>query len=872
MTDAAVPRVEALLEHARWARSLARELVGGDVHQAEDLAQEALAAALSRPLQDEERAQGWMARVLRNRRVSNLRREDARTRAEPRAARAEALPSTLDLVEQAETQRRLVACVLSLEEPYRRVVLLRWFGDLPPREIARVENLPLATVTSRLTRAHAKLREKLEREYRAEDRNWAQALAPLALADLRPWSPIGAATSSSAAAPQLGAGAALLVAAISAGVAWVSWSLWDASGGADAKPAALEAREATASVEADSRSVSELAATPLDSERSARANNEGARDGAPVTNLALRGRVVLPDGSPAAGARVGTGAPQWLGRSDAPASFISVTADEFGDFAFDADAMQRLASTIELVATHSAAAPSAAVRVDRRTLAGAAPQPGDGLLLELRRGARVEGVVFGPDDKPAPARSVRLISDFGAPAREANSDQGGAFAFYWLAPGRWTILSFPSDAELAEHRLGQPGSVAAFEHLAQRTLELIDGAREFVELGRAPEHPVHVTGRVTLRGAPHSALLQFVGAGPRALELQRVARCDESGVYKVALAEPGTYLAKLTLFGAVGTHFFERVLEVPAAAQLERDFELPTGALRGRVVDEDGEPVSGASVRLRRERGGARSLLSSFSDAKPSGSNGEFAFEYLDDGAWSLSVHREPPRLAASAASALDAAPRVNTTEQDSFAKTAASVSAVLDVRDGRSVDDVVIRIAKGVLLRGFLHDAQGAPLAFASLFVHGADGRPLTPFAWSASDTDGYVRGPALAPGEWWVHARSATLCATPQRVLVTSASPPALDFELTPGGFVEVRFPDAPTAARASCLLRDSAGREFTGLVDRALKSLDVLSSFEPRMARMGPLPPGLYRLDVFLDGHAPRSFDVPVAAGERARVELR
>lgn len=870
MSDAAVPRVEALLEHARWARSLARELVGGDLHQAEDLAQEALAAALARPPEDEQRAQGWLGKVLRNRRVSNLRREDARSRAEPRAARAEAQPSTLELVEQAETQRRLVACVLSLEEPYRRVVLLRWFGDLPPREIARVENLPLATVTSRLTRAHAKLREKLERDYRGEGRNWAQALAPLALADLRSSLAGGAASGAASSAQPFAGWTALIAAALSAGIAWLGWAVWSAS---EHGPSALEAPGSLeARSEAESSQQPARESTPTDSERNALASADAVTSSPLAAERVLRGRVVLPDGSPAAGARVGTGDPQWLGRSDAPASFAAVTTDESGRFSFDEAAAQRFAPTIELVATHSAAAPSAPLRIDRRTLASTSPPTSAGtaaeLLLELRRGARVEGLVFGPDGKPAPARAVRLISDFGAPPREASSDQGGAFAFDTLAPGRWTILSFPSDSELAEHRLGAPGSVAAFEHLAQRTLELADGAREFVELGRAPDQPVVVTGRVTARGVAQSALLQFVGPGARALELQRIARCDEQGRYRVALAEPGPYLVKLTVFGEAGTHFVERVLEVPAQAQLARDFELPTGALRGRVVDADGQPVSGASVRLRRERGGARSLLSSFSDAKPSGPDGGFAFEFLDDGAWSLSVHREAPKSAAGAQAQLES----NTAEQDAIAKTAASVSAVLDVRDGRSVDDVVIRIASGVLLRGFLHDAQGAPLAFASLFVHGADGRPLTPFAWSASDAEGGLRGPALAPGEWWIHARNATLCSTPQRVTVTRDSPPVLDLELTAGGFVDVRFPDAQSAARATLSLRDQAGREFAGLVERAHKSLDVLSSFEPGLARLGPLPPGLYRLEVYDLERSPQRFDAPVAAGERTAIVVR
>ena len=51
MTDPAPPTIQALLEQHEWVRRLARRLVG-DPHEADDLAQEALAVALERPPQD----------------------------------------------------------------------------------------------------------------------------------------------------------------------------------------------------------------------------------------------------------------------------------------------------------------------------------------------------------------------------------------------------------------------------------------------------------------------------------------------------------------------------------------------------------------------------------------------------------------------------------------------------------------------------------------------------------------------------------------------------------------------------------------------------------------------------------------------------
>jgi len=853
MSDAAAPNVEALLEHARWARSLARELVGGDVHQAEDLTQEAFAAALVRPPNDQERTSGWLARVLRNRRVSNLRREDARGRAEPRAARAEAQPSTLELVEQAETQRRLVACVLALEEPYRRVVLLRWFGDLPPREIARAENVPLATVTSRLTRAHAKLREKLEREY-GERRSWVRALAPLALAGER-WAPStpDAGLTEPAAAQPLGVGLAVgaLVAVLGGG-----WIVWLALRSAHPSGGAL-----SAGVEGPAHALAD-AAPSADVESSRTANEpRDARTSAAQTELRLRGQVLLPDGQPAAGARVGTGKLDAFGAKSAPASFRTVVCDAEGRFEFAPPFARR----VELTALHADAAPSATLSVDPAALSRGESAP---LTLQLRSGARVVGVVFGPDGKPAPARELQMQSDFGAGRRTTASDQGGAFEFAALAPGRWTILSFPGDEEARLHGLGEPTSVKVFEHLAQRVLTLEDAQLVQLELGGALEHSIVVEGRVTLAGAGQSALLQFVGPGERALELQRIARTDDAGRYRVALAEPGVYLVKLTAMDEPGTHVVERVYEAPRATADQLDFVLPSGAIRGRVLDASGAPVAGASVRLRREVGGARSLLTSFSDAKSTDADGAFAFERLDDGGWSLSVYAAPNVNSARAA---ESRAEQNTAEQGEDAKTAASVSAVLDVRDGRSVDGVVIQIAAGTLLRGFLRDESGAPAPFASLFVHSGT-RLLTPFAWSASNAEGAFEGPALAPGEYFVHARSGALCSAPQHVRIEPGRAPALELTLAPGAFVELTFPNAAAAQTATLSLRDEDGREFVGCVERALKSLDVLTSFRPGVARLGPLPPALYRLQVSDAAGGVQRFDLAVAAGETRSLSVR
>jgi RNA polymerase sigma-70 factor (ECF subfamily) len=65
---------------------------------------------------------------------------------------------------RAERDAGVRAAVAALEEPYREVVALRFFGDLPLAEIAAQTGRPLGTVKTHLHRGLARLRSRLESE------------------------------------------------------------------------------------------------------------------------------------------------------------------------------------------------------------------------------------------------------------------------------------------------------------------------------------------------------------------------------------------------------------------------------------------------------------------------------------------------------------------------------------------------------------------------------------------------------------------------------------------------------------------------------------------------------------------------------------
>jgi RNA polymerase sigma-70 factor (ECF subfamily) len=178
MQSEPLPTADLLTSHVQWIRSLARQLVA-DAVQADDLAQETCVVALSHAPREAGRLRGWLASVMRNLARQHGRSDGRRRAREEFAARSEVGETTDTAVERIAVQRELVEAVLELGEPYREAILLRFFEELPPREIARRLDAPVATVQSRITRGLAELRQRLDRAH-GERRSWLMLLLPFA--------------------------------------------------------------------------------------------------------------------------------------------------------------------------------------------------------------------------------------------------------------------------------------------------------------------------------------------------------------------------------------------------------------------------------------------------------------------------------------------------------------------------------------------------------------------------------------------------------------------------------------------------------------------------------------------------------------------
>ena len=167
---------DALLEHEGWVRSLARALVGNE-HEADEVVQQTWLNALLWPPRRAGDLRGWLSVVVRNVVRTRHRGETRAQRRMQVGARSEAIGGELDAVARLELQRRVADAVMTLPPIDREVIVLRYYDERGPADIAADLELPVATVKSRLARAKDRLRRKLSDD---DATGWYTGLALLA--------------------------------------------------------------------------------------------------------------------------------------------------------------------------------------------------------------------------------------------------------------------------------------------------------------------------------------------------------------------------------------------------------------------------------------------------------------------------------------------------------------------------------------------------------------------------------------------------------------------------------------------------------------------------------------------------------------------
>ena len=170
-----MPR-QALVEHIPGLRRYARALTG-DAWAADDLVQDTLERACGkwRLWLAGSNLRAWLFTLMHNLFASQVRSSVRRARAGREVDLGDVEDELASPAPPPDLALDLQRCLMRLPEDQRAVLLLVTLEDLQYADVARILNVPVGTVMSRLSRARSRLRELMEGGPLQQDRAGAGA-------------------------------------------------------------------------------------------------------------------------------------------------------------------------------------------------------------------------------------------------------------------------------------------------------------------------------------------------------------------------------------------------------------------------------------------------------------------------------------------------------------------------------------------------------------------------------------------------------------------------------------------------------------------------------------------------------------------------
>lgn len=561
------PDCHALLSHAGWVRTLARHLAR-DAHAAEDLAQDAMAAALVHSPPDDRPLRAWLGGIVRNLARMERRSAGARSLRERSVAREEAQTGDAELLERIDTHRALVEAVMRLRDPYRAAILMRYFDGLAPWVIASRTGVPVRTVHTRLRRALVQLRGELDGAHHGDRGAWLAALIPIAKGS-------GGKTAAAIGAILMDVKlkAALVFVAVAAVCSTIVW--WPRAAVEPETAQRAPAQIVRAAQDGEKHADSDLQVAGASDARRAEPVPAAAKATEPAAQPAaakkLGGRVIDVDGAPVRGVTIA-----FVGRD--AAKHASAVTDDLGRFEMDAtDADGRI----------DVATPGWTSLFRPEFMTGNVSE----LVLVVSRSITVGGTVLDERRRPIASATVALPFPIGLRARfDAILDKSTSIERSATTDdqGRFELKDAPalSGAKLE--------TTAATFQPDERPLQPYDDVALEIGLKSTLVDDQRISGVVVDdRGDPVEGA--WVGYGDAST--QSGAR----GAFTLDLRDPFTRTASdATRLVAVKQGHLPGELLHEAGSAWPDPIVVRLGpeplVIDGRVVDASGKPVAGAEV------------------------------------------------------------------------------------------------------------------------------------------------------------------------------------------------------------------------------------------------------------------------------------
>jgi len=574
-----------------------------------------------------------------------------------------------------------------------------------------------------------------------------------------------------------------------------------------------------------------------------------------VRTATIAGTVVTPDGQAVANASVHvkrTGENEVMAAMREQKEDTKAEADEQGRF------------RIEGVPPHPSSAFAESDRFARGAEVSLDLSPGalvEDVELRLSLGGRLTGEVYGSDGEPAAGRMIIVQNPGTMYQRMSSSAADGTFEIERLVPGTYQVIAMQTENDWTGGG-ESPDMSAMMDSMKFSQATIVEGETTHVVLGAPPADPVRVFGEVTHGGRPYAgALISFYPEGESIFENMKFTTVGEDGTYEVTLDGPGGYVASVArMSGLPGQQStVEYSEEIPQAEEYELDFEIPDGGIAGTVHGPDGAPAAGARVTLTAAEASSESLWGGQYSEIQTDENGAYEIEGLRPGTYRLAVGGAPFIMLGSG-----------------DVKTGRVTRDGVHVGEDEWVRGVDFRLPRPGSAEIKTVDAAGAPLPGATVFARNSDGRVIEAFSLVQTDGSGTFLYRGLAPGEYTFLARGGGLTSVESApVRVREGETAKVRLQLGGGVFVCVQLKGAESEdLRGTLRVVDDEGREVSAMIGMEdIQALYMQGGFSPTEHRLGPLPPGRYKVfATFPDGETATRSVLLRAGDEEKRLTVR
>lgn len=485
----------------------------------------------------------------------------------------------------------------------------------------------------------------------------------------------------------------------------------------------------------------------------------------------------------------------------------------------------------------------------------------DDLVIELRVGGRITGEVFDAEGRPDPGRQVTYSENpmgggmFGG-GPSATTNEAGYFALEHVTPGTWIVSAGPSEEktlEIMTNARDQSAFMDMFSKIDSTEVEIVDGGEVHVTLGSDPIVPVRIAGQVTRAGdGVEGAQVIALAEGGSMLKGMKMTQTQSDGSFEASVDRPGAYVFTVQQGGAGNQVIFP--LDIPEVDEYAVALALPSGKIQGTVFSPEGEPLAGMRVSVTPE--GESDGMRMGRNSATTNTEGSYLFDDLWPGKYTV---------------------RTNTNGAFGFGGDSAyatSIRSGIEVKDEQTTTGADLALTEASTVKGTVRDSEGTAIAGATIFVRDDLGRVLSTVSGIVTDAAGKFEYKGVAPGMITVSARAEGVASQesgPVRVERDASAEVALTLETSTTLVVEVVDREGEPQ-RARVRVWDENEYEVGNLMTMDALREQFANGFSTRESRIGPLPPGKYRVEATHEDGRSAKKPVTLKGQDERRVKLR